>query len=58
MLRRMKKIDIKERYLNRAKYHEDKLNKNIDDKEIKFHQKLVELYLHLYEKEKLKGEKR
>lgn len=54
----MKKINIMERYLNRAKYHEDKLNKNIDDKEIKFHQKLVELYLHLYEKEKLKGEKR
>ena len=57
MLREMKKIDIKDRYMKRAKFHENELSKDINSKDIKFHQKLMELYIHLYEKEKLKGGK-
>ena len=43
--------------MKRAKFHENELSKDLNSKETKFHQKLMELYLHLYEKEKLKGEK-
>ena len=44
--------------MKRAKFHENELSKDFSNKEEKYHKKLMELYLHLYEKEKLKGEKR
>lgn len=50
-IRKMKIINISERYLDRAKYHKKELNKKLNDKEKKHHEKMYKFYLHLANKE-------
>ena len=50
-IRKMRIIDVSERYLDRAKYHKGKLNKKLSDKENRHHEKMYKFYLHLANKE-------